>query len=148
MPAEADRRGDELTAVRRVDAEVVLVWAAFTTPEHLAAFWGGDHAEVPLGTVQVDLRVGGAFELVTVGPDGSRHPLRFVYDEVQEPTRLVFTEPATGIITRVDLRAHGAATEVTVHQRRLPPALQTTQAENGLAAVLDRLAALVAGLGP
>ena len=35
---------------------------------------------------------------------------------------------------------------VTVHQRRLPPELQTRQAEAGLAAILDRLGELVADL--
>lgn len=58
----------------------------------------------------------------------------------------MFTEPVTGIVTRVDLRAEGSQTVVTVHQRRLPPELQTRQAEAGLAAILDRLGELVADL--
>ena len=146
MRVETERQRDRLTAVRRVDAEPALVWEAFTTAEHVAAFWGGDHAVVPVDSVRVDARVGGDLELVTVAPDGARRPLRFTYDEVEEPTRLVFTEPVTGIVTRVDLRAEGSQTVVSVHQRRLPPELQTRQAEAGLAAILDRLGELVADL--
>ena len=40
------------------------------------------------------------------------------------------------------LRPTGAGTTVIVHQRRLPPELQTEQARTGLAAILDRLAAV------
>ncbi|CRY82756.1 SRPBCC family protein [Nocardia farcinica] len=59
--------GAELIATRHLDADIALVWEAFTTPAHLAAFWGGRHAAVPADSVSVDLRVGGRFELRTVG---------------------------------------------------------------------------------
>jgi uncharacterized protein YndB with AHSA1/START domain len=144
MTASVDLDGDELIATRHLDAEPALVWEAFTTPEHLAAFWGGHHATVPPGSVTVDLRVGGAFELETVGPDGSGRRLRFRYDVVEPPARLVFTEPRTGITTEVRLRpaAGGDGTTVVVHQRRLPPELRTEQARTGLAGILDRLATI------
>lgn len=146
MSAEVEIDGDHLIATRHLDAPPALVWEVFTTPEHLAAFWGGDHATVPPGSVAVDLRVGGAFELATKGPDGSGRRLRFRYDVIEPPERLVFTEPRTGITTEVRLRpapAHGGGTTVVVHQRRLPPELRTEQARTGLAGILDRLATVV-----
>jgi uncharacterized protein YndB with AHSA1/START domain len=142
--AEAELRGDQLIVTRWLDATPEHVWAAFTTPEHLAGFWGGDHAQVPADTVHIDLRVGGRFELLTVGPGGAEHLLRFTYDEVDRPRRLAFTEPLTGIATRVDLIGEDDGTRITVHQRRLPPELQTHHAEAGLAAIVDRLAELIA----
>ena len=142
MTARALLEGDQLIATRYLAADPALVWEMFTTPEHLAAFWGGDHAIVPPESVAVDLRVGGTFELETRGADGSSHPLRFRYEVVDPPTRLVLAEPRTGITTDVRLRPTGAGTTVIVHQRRLPPELQTEQARTGLAAILDRLAAV------
>jgi uncharacterized protein YndB with AHSA1/START domain len=128
-----------LTAARHVAAPVDRLWQAFTTVEGVAAFWGGHHATVPLDSVHLDLRPGGRFELMTVAPDGRQHPLSFVYDEVDEPHRLVFTEPAVGIVTSVELVSDGDGTAVTIHQRHVPDELRGPDAERGLAGILDRL---------
>jgi len=146
MTSKVTLDGDQLIATRYFDAEPALVWKMFTTPEHLAAFWGGDHATVPPDSVAVDLRAGGIFELVTLGADGSSHPLRFRYEIIDSPTRLVFTEPRTGLTTEIRLRPTGDGTTVVVHQRRLPPELQTEQARTGLAGILERLDAVVGEL--
>ena len=146
MTAKITFVGDELIATRYLDAEPELVWSAFTTAEHLAAFWGGDHATVTPASVSVDLRVGGSFELETRGDDGRGATLRFWYEVVEPPTRLVLTEPRTAITTEIRLEPHGAGTTVVVHQRRLPSELQTEQASAGLAGILRRLDAVVAEL--
>lgn len=140
MTANVHLDGDQLIATRHVRASPDLVWQAFTTPEHLAAFWGGHHATVPPESVSVDLRVGGGFELETRGDDGTSTRLRFRYDILEPPAHLVLTEPQSGITTDIQLEATGAGTTVVVHQRRLPPELQTEQAAAGLAGILDRLA--------
>jgi uncharacterized protein YndB with AHSA1/START domain len=143
MTTRVDLDGDQLIATRHLDAEPALVWEVFTTPEHLAAFWGGDHATVPPDSVVVDLRVGGTFELETRGADGSSHPLSFRYEIVDAPTRLVLAEPLTGLTTEIRLQPSGSGTTVVVHQRRLPPELQSEQARDGLAGILERLDAVV-----
>lgn len=145
MTTKATLTGAELIATRYVDADPALVWTAFTTPEHLAAFWGGDHATIRPDSVTVDLRVGGAFQLETVGADGCSYPLRFRYEVVDPPRLLVFTSPDSGIVTEVRLEPTGAGTTVVVHQRRLPPDLQSEQARAGLTGILERLAVVVAG---
>jgi len=117
------------------------VWEAFTSPGGIAAFWGGSHASVPAGSVVVDLRVGGEFALDTRAPGGGAgRRLRFVYVSIDPPRELVFDEPVTGLRTTVTLRPAGDGTHLTVHQRRLPPELRTTQAAGGLASILDALA--------
>jgi uncharacterized protein YndB with AHSA1/START domain len=143
MTAKARVDGNELIARRHVAADADLVWRAFTTAEHLAQFWGGRHATVPPESVSVDLRVGGSFELETRGADGTRTRLRFRYDVVEPPTRLVLTEPRSGITTEVRLEATATGTTVVVHQHRLPPELQTEQAATGLAGILDQLATVL-----
>ena len=146
MTARVTLDGDQLIATRYVDAEPALVWEVFTTPQHLAAFWGGDHATVPPDSVAVDLRVGGTFELETLGADGSSHPLCFRYEIVEAPTRLVLAEPRTGVTTEIRLQPSDRGTMVVVHQRRLPPELQTERARTGLAGILERLDAVVGEL--
>lgn len=122
--------GDQLIATRHLHADIERVWAAFTTPEHLAAFWGGHHAVVPPGSVRVDLTVGGEFTVLN---------LLFRYELVDKPRRLVLSEPRTGIRTDIRLEARDGGTTVTVHQRRLPPELRTEQARTGLSGILDKL---------
>ena len=140
MTAKVRLEGDQLIATRHVRADADLVWQAFTTPDHLAAFWGGDHATVPPGSVSVDLRVGGVFELETRGDDGVSKRLRFRYEVLERPVRLVLTEPESGITTDIQLEPTPTGTTVVVHQSHLPPELQTEQATTGLARILDRLA--------
>lgn len=137
---------DQLIATRDLDAEPALVWEAFTTPAHLAAFWGGHHATVAADSVTVDLRIGGTFEIETRGVDGNRRRLSFTYEVIDPPTRLVLTEPQTGLLTEIRLEPNGNGTTVTVHQRQLPSELQTEQARLGLSGVLDQLDALIAEL--
>jgi uncharacterized protein YndB with AHSA1/START domain len=135
----ADLRGDELIARRHLPAEPARVWAAFTAPASIAAFWGGSHATVPAGSVTVDLRPGGEFALDTRAPNGTTRRLRFVYVTVTEPHELVFDEPVTGLRTTVTIRPSDTGTDLTVQQRRLPPELRTTQAADGLASILEAL---------
>lgn len=148
MTASVRLDGDQLIGTRLLDADPELVWEMFTTAEHLAAFWGGDHATVPPDSVTVDLRVGGTFELETRSPDGASRLLRFEYTAVEPPARLVLLESRTGLVTEITLRPSGTGTEVLVHQRRLPPELRSEQARAGLAGVLDRLAAVVETQNP
>ncbi|MDG4798745.1 SRPBCC domain-containing protein [Micromonospora sp. WMMD1082] len=141
MTASAELRGDELIAKRHLPAEPERVWVALTSPAGIAAFWGGSHATVPPGSVIVDLRPGGEFALDTRAPDGATRRLRFVYVSVAAPHELVFDEPVTGLRTTINVRPAGSGTDLTVHQRRLPAELRTAQAADGLASILDALAA-------
>ncbi|PPA57143.1 SRPBCC family protein [Micromonospora chalcea] len=141
MRASTERHGDELIARRHLPAAPERVWEAFTSPASIAAFWGGSHADVPPDSVTVDLRPGGEFVLDTRAPDGRTGRLRFVYVSVDPPRELVFDEPVTGLRTTVALRPTGNGTDLMVHQRKLPPELRTDQAADGLASILDALAA-------
>lgn len=146
MNAHVTLDRNQLIAVRYIDAEPAVLWEMFTTPEHLAAFWGGDHATIPANSVTVDLHVGGTFQLETVGADGISHRLSFRYEAIEAPTRLVLVEPRTRLVTEVSLQASGSGTTVQIRQRRLPPELQTEQARTGLAGILDRLAVVAVSL--
>jgi uncharacterized protein YndB with AHSA1/START domain len=141
LTSSAELRGDELIAKRHLPAGPERVWVAFTSRTGIAAFWGGAHAVVPAESVTVDLRPGGEFALDTRAPNGATRRLRFVYVSITAPYELVFDEPVTGLRTTVALHPAGDGTDLTVHQHRLPPELRTAQAADGLASILDALAA-------
>jgi uncharacterized protein YndB with AHSA1/START domain len=65
------------------------VFRAWTAEDELKAWWrpGDFRAE----SVQVDLRVGGAYEIVMVDSRGARQRLSGVYLDVEAPQRLVMT---------------------------------------------------------
>jgi uncharacterized protein YndB with AHSA1/START domain len=79
----------ELTLTRSFDAPLELVWAALTQAEHLAHWWG------PAGFTwlgcTLDLRPGGTFQYGMSAPNnGPEMWGKFVYEEIEAPTRLVF----------------------------------------------------------
>jgi uncharacterized protein YndB with AHSA1/START domain len=137
-----DRRG-ELTVSRVVDAPRELVWQAFTEPEHLAVFWGGPGITVPVESVTMDVRPGGRFELTMVALDGTEYPNRGEYVEVDEPSRIVFTEPDTGITATITFAEVGDKTQVTIRQVGVPERFLGPEAEAGFAATFDKLEALL-----
>ena len=67
-----------------------LLFDAWTKPEHLRQWWGCDGSS--LTVCDIDLRVGGAWQLVMRMPDGSDHPFQGVYQEIVPNERLVYSE--------------------------------------------------------
>src|SRR6266850_5014347 len=80
----------EVTITRAFDAPRGLVFDALTKPELLRRWYG------PVGwslvVCDIDLRVGGAFRLVSRRADGKDVGQRGVYREIVPPERLVNTE--------------------------------------------------------
>jgi uncharacterized protein YndB with AHSA1/START domain len=77
---------------RLFDVPRDLVWTCWTDPEHFAAWWGPEHFDTPVDSVEIDLRPGGTFKATMVGPDGNEHPSDGLIEEVTPKERLVFTE--------------------------------------------------------
>ena len=78
-----------------------------------------------------------------VAPDGAEYPNRGEYVEVDKPSRLVFTEPDTGITATITFAEVGDKTEVTIHQVGVPERFLGPEAEAGFAAMFDKLEALL-----
>ncbi|MFC6964177.1 SRPBCC family protein [Halocatena marina] len=67
------------------------VWEAWTDPKQVAQWWGPDGVT---NTVEkMNVRPGGIWRFIMHGPDGVDHHNKFVYDEVVESERLVYTHP-------------------------------------------------------
>ncbi len=140
----------EFTYRRVHRASPELLFDCMTKPEHLARFWGPVGTTTPVGSINVDLRPGGAFETTMVSDaDGSTYTMRAVYVEVSRPDRLVWIEPDVEggmrtTITFVDLQ--DGRTEVVTHQTNVPTAYLSAEARAGFSTSLDRFDAYVAGL--
>ena len=83
------------------------VFAAWTTPEHFAVWFGTSAIDVPLDTLSMDVRVGGTWAAVMNLPDGNTMNWVGEYVEVDEPAKLVLTitdqpqDPARALVTVV-----------------------------------------------
>ena len=77
---------------RVFDAPRERVWSEWTEPEAFADWFGGPECEVPISSVSMDVRPGGAWKLTMFAPpDERRIDWWGEYREVDEPERLVFT---------------------------------------------------------
>ncbi len=106
---------------RTMDVSPERVWDAWADPASIARWWGpaGFHSTVN----ELDLREGGRFDVVMHGPDGTDYPNVYVFDLVERPGRLAYTnqgseefglEPFGSI---VELQAEGDGTRVTLTAR-------------------------------
>jgi uncharacterized protein YndB with AHSA1/START domain len=80
----------DLVLTREIDAPRELVWAAWTTPEHLMKWFVP--APWSLASVELDLRPGGKFNSVMRSPEGQEFPNFGCFLEVVPNERLVFTD--------------------------------------------------------
>jgi uncharacterized protein YndB with AHSA1/START domain len=80
-------------AITRVfDAPRERVWQEWTEPERFADWFGGVESEVPVSSVEMDVRPGGTWRLTMFAEPGRREIHWYgEYREVIEPERLVFT---------------------------------------------------------
>jgi len=81
-----------ISLTRAFDAAREIVWREWTEPERFADWFGGPECEVPLDTVVMDVRPGGALRAIMFAPP-DRREIHWTgeYQEVVEPERLVFT---------------------------------------------------------
>jgi uncharacterized protein YndB with AHSA1/START domain len=81
----ADR---ELRLSRLLDAPVKLVWEVFTNAEHIARWWG------PTGFTNtisaMDVKAGGAWNLVMHGPDGTDYDNKSIFKEIVPFKKIVY----------------------------------------------------------
>jgi uncharacterized protein YndB with AHSA1/START domain len=80
----------QILITREFDAPRHLVYKAWTTPELIKRWWGGDRGEVT--TAEVDLRVGGMWRYVLTATAGFEVAFHGEYREIVPNERLVGTE--------------------------------------------------------
>jgi uncharacterized protein YndB with AHSA1/START domain len=149
-------RGDrEIVMTRVFDAPRRLVFDALTKPELLEKWFHGAPGW-RLAVCVIDLKVGGAYRYVWLGPDGVEMGMRGVYREVAAPERIVATEmfddpwyPGEAVGTLILVESGGQTTLTQTVLYASPEAREAvlkTPMEQGVAMGYDRLAELLATL--
>jgi uncharacterized protein YndB with AHSA1/START domain len=148
MSTEQTSGTDEFTyALRRtLPVPAAAVWQAWTDPAQYVQWAGAEP-----GSVEMDVRAGGAWRATMVIPDGTRIPLTGSYLEVDEPRRLVTgmdvpgrPEPAA-MVMELDEREAGQTTVVL--SQSCDSAAERDMAEQGSTMLLESLTAFLTG-GP
>ncbi len=147
----------EVTLTRVLNAPRELVYKAWTDEKHMAEWWGPKHFTNPV--CQMDVRPGGSLLIHMAWPgDGPVFPMKGVFYEVVEPSKLVFSSLAfekedgtfglenMNTITFEDLGNN--QTKLTVYAVVLKAAPEVSGAlagmDQGWSESLDKLASLVA----
>ena len=149
-PATADR---EIVIARTIDAPRELVFEAFTRVRHLSRWWGPDGFTTT--TRSFDFRVGGAWDFVMHGPDGTDYQEWISWTEIVPPERIallhgespgdanafasVLTFTPDGTATRIQMR-----TVFPTRQMR-DEVVEKYHATEAGRQTLDKLAAYVTG---
>jgi uncharacterized protein YndB with AHSA1/START domain len=140
----------EVTYTRIYDAPRELVFRCMIEPEHLARFWGPVGMHTPVENIKVDPRPGGVFETTMVNDEsGDEYPMKAVYVEVIEPSRIIFTEPDVegGMTTSITFKDLGdGRTEVVTHQSNVPEMYLDEESQAGMQSSFDKFAAYVSTL--
>ncbi len=116
--ATADR---EITIFRDIDAPRELVFEAFTELRHLSRWWGPEGFTTT--TRAFEFRVGGAWDFVMHGPDGTDYQEWISWTEIVAPERIELlhgessTDPDAfeSVLTFAPDGPDGSATRVEMH---------------------------------
>jgi len=71
-----------------LSAPIDTVWQVWTSPEHIANWWGPDGFTNTIHTM--DIRPGGEWRLTMHGPDGKRFPNKSEFVEIIQKEKIVF----------------------------------------------------------
>ncbi|MFI2511129.1 SRPBCC domain-containing protein [Streptomyces sp. NPDC018972] len=127
---------------RTLDAPVGRVWQAWTTPDRYARW-----AYAAPGSVEMDVRPGGAWKATMVTPDGDEFPLTGSYLDVAENRLLVVGMDVPGkpepSVMAVELAEDGGRTRIALRQT-CDTAEERDMAEQGSTMLLDGLTAFLA----
>jgi uncharacterized protein YndB with AHSA1/START domain len=150
-PATADR---EIVISRVIDAPRELVFEAFTEVAHLSRWWGPEGFTTT--TQSFEFRVGGEWDFVMHGPDGTDYDEWINWTEIAPPERIALLHGESrgdpnAFESVLTFEPDGAATRIVMHTvfptRELrDEAAEKFHAIEGGQQTLGNLAAYVAGL--
>jgi uncharacterized protein YndB with AHSA1/START domain len=147
MDARSD--GLMLHLERVLPAPPARVFEAMTDPTELAKWWGPHGFSSP--SLELDLRVGGAYRIAMQPPEGDLFYLRGEFREVEPSVRLSYTfeweEPDLDdqeTVVTIALRNLGGSTELVFDQGPFATEARHALHEGGWTDGLDKLEALLA----
>jgi uncharacterized protein YndB with AHSA1/START domain len=148
--ATADR---EIVTSRRIDAPRELVFEAFTEVRHLSRWWGPQGFTT--STRAFEFGVGGEWDFVMHGPDGTDYQDLILWTEIVPPERIAlrhgeFRDDPNAFESVITLVPDGAATRIEMRTLFPTKELRDEAAEKfhaieGAQQTLSNLAAYVTG---
>ena len=136
-----------LTLERHIGAPPHEVFAAWTDPRRLGAWFGPKGAEAV--TAEIDARVGGRYRIGFRSRDGEAHEIGGVYLELLRDEKLAFTwawrtTPERESLVTVRLAGDAGGTLLTLTHERFFDEAARDRHYGGWTVALDKLAALFA----
>jgi uncharacterized protein YndB with AHSA1/START domain len=132
-----------LVVRRTIRAPAERVFAAWTEPSQLRAWWGP--RPVTCSAAEVDLRIGGRYRIENALPEGTTVTIAGEFRAIEPPHRLVYTwrmgagpEEEESLVT-VRFEARGDATEVVIVHEQLASQPVRESHEKGWDGCLDGL---------
>ncbi len=101
-PAQSATADREIVISRVIDAPRELVFEAFTEVRHLSRWWGPEGFTTT--TRSFEFRVGGAWDFVLRGPDGTDYEEWISWTEIAPPERIALLHPGSAC-SRASTRA-------------------------------------------
>lgn len=83
---DSENKGFNIT--RLLSAPVELVWRVWTSPEHIANWWGPEGFTSTIHAMEV--KQGGEWRLTMHGPDGKRYPNKSTFEEIIPQQKIIF----------------------------------------------------------
>jgi uncharacterized protein YndB with AHSA1/START domain len=124
-----------LLITRQFSAPASSLYRAWTTPELVKRWMGGEGAQVR--SAEIDLHVGGGWRYALTRADGTDGVVFGTYREISPPRRLVYTEahdslPDEEALTTVTFAERGAGALVTIRVEHTNPAQRDAHVNSGL----------------
>ena len=142
----------EIVIMREFNAPRRRVFEAWTDPQRVKQWYGCGKSH--LVSCEIDLRIGGEYRYVLLGPDGGEHTMTGRYLEIVAPDRLVYTEryvsgqfesdEAFVTVTFVERDGRTKLTSTVLHKNAANRDMHLNSGvEKGASLTLDRLEQLL-----
>ena len=147
---KSDTKDRELIISRKLNAPVELVWEAWTKPEHIANWWGPNGFTNTINVM--DMTVGGEWNLVMHGPDGTDYKNKSIFKEIIPFKRIVYEHVSSpGFIATVDFEEQGDQTLINWHMlfetaEQFIQVVKTFKADEGLKQNIAKLEVYLSGM--
>jgi uncharacterized protein YndB with AHSA1/START domain len=104
--------GREIRLTRTLNAPVDLVWEVWSSPEHIAQWWGPNGFTNTIS--KMNMQPGGEWNLVMHGPDGTDYDNKCIFREVIQNKKIVYEHVNwPKFVGTVEFEAQGEQTELT-----------------------------------
>jgi uncharacterized protein YndB with AHSA1/START domain len=146
---ESNTKDREISITRTLNAPVDLVWEAWTTPEHIAQWWGPNGFTNTIS--KMDLQPGGEWLLVMHGPDGTDYKNKSIFKEIIPHKKIVFDHIAPNFTATIEFEAQGDTTFLKWHMvfetaELFIQVVKTFKADEGLKQNVEKFQAYVTGM--